>query len=444
MTELSRAVNDLVAAATHGVEPRALKSTVEKMLDAFDASAAPGRDAAIRSIGRALGKVDGRGAQILALALGALVESGASPEVAWPAVGKGLSDLLDQATAFASAAVKHARDEHVDTAIESSGAAVAKKMPREGEAWKALPSRCLAAVACLTRSKQIRKRAGKDETLVEAAWPLSDVVSEVGYLLQALRIVDDETFVVLAPGAHRGWRVTVDAMASNAELYVLLADALVGEGKPGPKTKAPARLPGKRPDPRAVAAIREGAHPPKGASSVKVPFHLVAWTAVEEGGLPPTTPHETDHWIRMEGIPADIPLGAGKERVVLLQDAPYPEPIPVAPSFESLRPEVRIERELSASEVDRAMLTLGKAAAKARPTTAEAPTNAKTKAPTKAKTKAPTKAKTKAPPKAKTKAPTKAKTKAPTKAKAKAPTKAKTKAPTKAKAKAPTKAKAKA
>ena len=306
--------------------------------------------------------------RFLSLALGALVESGASPELAWPAVGKDLAGLLDQATAFASAAVKHAKDEHVDTAIESSGAAVAKKKPREGEAWKALPSRCLAAVACLTRSKKLRKRAGKDETLLEAAWPLSDVVSEVGYLLQALRIVDDETFLVLAPDARRGWRVTVDAMPSNAELYILLADALLGDGKPGSKARGPARLPGKRPDPKAVAAIHEGAHPPKSASSVKLPFHLVAWTAVEEGGsLPPADPHETDHWIWMEGIPADIPPGAGKERVVLLQDAPYPRSIPVAPSFDSLRPEVRIAGELSADEVDRAMLTLGKAAAKARP-----------------------------------------------------------------------------
>lgn len=379
MTELARTVKDLIGAATQGVEPRALKSTVEKMLDAFDASAAPERDAAVRAIGRALGKVDGRGAQILALALGALIEGGASPEIAWPAVGAGLADLLDRATAFASAAVEHARDEHLDTAIASSGAAVAKKMPREGEAWKALPSRCLAAVVCLTRSKKLRKRARKDVALMEAAWPLSDAVSEVGSLFQALRIVDDETFVVLAPSAHRGWRFTVDAMASNAELYVLLADALVGDGKSGAKTKALARLPGKRPDPRAVAAIREGAHPQRGASSVKVPFRLLA-SAVEGGGPSATTEHEDDPWIRMEGIPADIPLGAGNKRVVFLQDAPYPEAIPVAPSFDSLRPEVRIERELSASEVDRALRTLGKTVAKAHPAKTKTKSRATTRA----------------------------------------------------------------
>jgi hypothetical protein len=346
MVDLSKAVDDLVAAASREVPQRALRSTVEKVLDSFDEAAEDARTAALRSIGRAIGKVDGRGAQILSLALGALVEGGASPEHAWPAIGNNLTSLLDHATDFAAAAVEQSQDENVDTAIESAGAVVAKKKPREAEAWKALPSRCLAAVACLTRSKELRARVRKDHALHEAAWPLSDVVSEVGYLLQALRIVDDETLLVLAPDAGRGWRVTVDAMPSNA-------------------------------DAKAVAAIREGAHPAKGPASVKVPFHLVAWPAVErDGSLPPADSHETEHWIWMEGIPDDIPVGAGKQRVVLLQDAPDSRPIPVAPSFESLRPDVRVTEELSSAEVERTMLTLGKAAAKTRPANAQPATTA--------------------------------------------------------------------
>ena len=360
MVDLARAVDDLVAAATSQADPRALKGTVEKVLDAFEKAPDAVRNRGLRTIGRALGKVDGRGAQILCLALGALVEGGASPELAWPAVADDLQGLLDRATAFAGAAVKQSKDRHVDTAIESVGAAVAKKMPLEADAWNALPSRCLTAVACLARSKKLRARTRKDVALQEAAWPLSDAVSEVGHLLQALRILDDETLLVLAPDARRGWRVKIDAMPSNAELYILLADALVGDPKKG-------RLAGKRPDPRAVAAIREGAHPPKAASSVVVPFHLVAWTAVEaDGSLPPANADETDHFVWMEGIPADIPL-SNKTRVVLLQAPPYARPVPVAPSFESLRPELRIVAELSPVEVERAMSNLAKAAAKVRP-----------------------------------------------------------------------------
>ncbi len=387
MSDLPQAVDGLVGAATSQVDPRTLKGIVEKVLDGFEGAPPAEQNAALKKIGRALGKVDGRGAQILSLALGALVEGGASPELAWPAIAEGLTTLLERATAFAGAVVKHSKEPHVDAAVERSGAAVAKKRPQEAEAWKATPSRCLAAVACVTKSKKIRSRVRKDVALQEACWPLSDAVSEVGFLLQALRIVDDETFLVLAPDAGRGWRVAVDTMPSNAELYVLLADLLVGDPKKG-------RLPGKRPDPKAVAAIREGSAPPKRASSVVVPFHLVAWTALEpDGSLPPADSHAADHWISVEGIPADIPRGPGKETVVLVQDAPYEEPIPVAPSFESLRPSVQLVKELSADEVRRTCVKLAKAAAKASPashrhSTEPARPSAKKKAPASKKAKA--------------------------------------------------------
>ncbi|MBX3215920.1 MAG: hypothetical protein KF850_28025 [Labilithrix sp.] len=367
MMELPRAVDDLVAAAARAVEPRALKSVVERVLDAFDQAPEAERNAALRSIGGALGKLDGRGAQILSLALGALVESGASPELAWPAVGDDLADLLDRATAFARAAVAHAKDEDVESAIESAGAAVAKKRPRDGEAWKALPSRCLAAVACLTRSRTLRNRARKNPTLETAAWPLSDVISEVGYLLQALRIVDDETLVVLLPDAARGWRVTLDAMPSNAELYILLADALLAP-KAGGNDRKVERLLGARPDPKAVAAIREGTLPPKRVASSKVPFQLVSWTALAaDGSLPRSDASLTDHWIWMEGLPADIPVGPEDERVVLVQAAPKARALPIAPSFESLRPDVQISGELPGDDVASLLRHLGRAAARLRP-----------------------------------------------------------------------------
>jgi hypothetical protein len=385
MVDLPRAVQALVDAATSEVEPRALRGIVEKVLDAFEEESSEGtRDAALRSIGRALPKVDGRGAQILSLALGALVEGGASPELAWPAVSQDLRGLLGRATAFATALVKESKKEHVEEAIAASGAVVAKKKPREAEAWKALPSRSLAAVACLTRSKKIRLKAGKDASLLEAAWPLSDVVSEVGYLLQALRILDDTVLLVLAPGAGRGWRVRIDAMPSNAELYILLGDALIGDPKKG-------RLPGKRPDPKAVLAIKEGSPPKKSASSVTLPFHLVAWTALnEDGSLSPANADETDHWVWMEGVPADIPA-FGKERIVLLQEPPYARPTPVAPSFEALRPELRIVAELAAADVERTLLKLGKAAAKLRPAKAKTRTETKKKTAAKAAPKKKTK-----------------------------------------------------
>jgi hypothetical protein len=331
MVDVARAASDLVAAATREVDPRTLKSVVEKFLDAFASASETKQAGTLRALGTALQKAEGRGAQVLCLALGALVEGGASPELAWPAVAKDLGTLLDRATLFASAAVSAAKEPDVAKALDKAGARVAKERPLEADAWKAVPSRCLAAVACLTRSRKLRAKMRKDDRLLESAWPLSDVVPEVGDLLQALRIVDDETLVVLAPELGRGWRVAIDAMPSNAELYILLADAL--------------DVAGKRPDPKLIATLREGKHP-KRASTVKIPFHLVPWTAVAD-----------DDWIRMEGIPADIPP-FGKERVVILRKPAYGSPIPVMPSFESFGPKLRVVGKLSARDVEQTMKKL--------------------------------------------------------------------------------------
>lgn len=358
MTGLSRNVEGLVQAAQTEIEPRALRKHVEAVLDGFGAASAGEQKAALRSLGRGLAATETRGAQVLALALGALVEGGAAPELVWPAARAGLDGILDRATSFAEAAIKRAKTPDVETAIADSGEAVAQKSPASAHAWNAAPARCLTAIACLTRSKAIRARARKDEVLVAACWPLSDVVSEIGLLLQAIRIVDDETWLVLAPDLGRGFRVTVDSVASNAELYVLLADALVGDPRVG-------RIPGKRPDARAVEAIRKGEPPKKAGATATVPFHLVGWPAIETNGtLAPADPDHAEHWAWIEGIPADIPF-AGKERVVLLQAPAYDRPVPIAPSFESLRPSVKLKSELGPAEVKRALLTLARAKAAA-------------------------------------------------------------------------------
>ena len=353
MVDLARSVQELVRAATSQAEPRELRGNVEVVLDGFAAAKAPARASAVKAIGKAIGKGDGRGGQVLCLALGALVEGGAPPELAWPAVTNGLADLLERAAAFATAAMRHSKKKTVEPAIKASGAIVGKKSPRDAEAWNATPARCLAAIACLTRSKKVRAKAGKDAALLAAAWLLSDVMPEAGDLLQALRILDDAPLLVLAPSTSRGWRVRIDEVASNAELYVLLADALVG----GPRDK---RLPGKRPDARSVRAIREGV-PPKKESTYATPFHLLAWSAVDGDGAIVSAPD--GHIVSSAGLPADIPELDG-ERVVLVHESLGEELIPIEPAFDGLHPEVTIDEELSAAAVVRALVTLARASAK--------------------------------------------------------------------------------
>lgn len=393
MADLSRAVDDLVKAAATEPDPRKLRPIVEKVLDAFDKAPKDARDNALKAIGKALSKAEGHGAQILCLALGALVEAGASPELAWPAVGRDLPALFESATVFATAVLREAKSNDIEEALDSHGAVVAKKKPREAAAWRALPARCLAGVACLTRSSALRAKIGSDESFLGAAWPLSDVISEVGDLLQAARIVDGEKLLVLAPSLGRGWRGVMNAIPSNLELYVLLADALAGDPKKG---RISFGAKDARPNAKVVSIVRDGVTPKKPPVFVP-PFVMVAGTAVDgDGTLPDIDPLESEDVIPIEGVPGDIPQ-LGDERIVLLQEATeaFASPVHVVPTFETLRPTLTIEGELTPVDVTRMMVKLASAAAATKASSEEEAPKAKAKAKPKAKAKAKAKPKTK-------------------------------------------------
>jgi hypothetical protein len=337
MADLAQSVDDLLRAAVRGAEPKAMRRLVETVLAAFEDAEAPAREKAVRSMGRALGKAHGRSADVLALALGALVESGARPDTAWKAIAPGLAELFANASSFATRAMKHAKSEDVEGAIQASGAAIAKKYPAEAEAWNAVPARALAGLACLTRSAALRKKAGA--TLLAAAWPLAEVMEPAFDFVRALRVLDDKTLLVLAPEQARGWKMIADGITTNAELFVLVADALAG----GPKDR---RLPGKRPPARAVKALHEAR---SGAVEVDLPFHFLSSMAIgSDGGLlPDAEPLDPD------GAPADLP-----SNVLVL--APGGGRLVAETPFATVKPSVRVADELSPSDVVRALLAIAR------------------------------------------------------------------------------------
>ncbi len=356
MTDLASAVDKLVETAMSGAKGKALQKAVGGVVDAFDASDPKAARAALKKLDASIEGAEGHASQVLQLTIGALVEAGAPADAAWPSISRELEAALDGATRFALACAQAAKTQHVETALEKAGAKIAKKMPDEAAAWQALPSRCLAAVACVTRSAKVRAAARK-QALLEVAFPLEDAVDEVGFLTQALRVLDDEPLLVLHPDLGRGYRVRVSEIGWNAELFVLLSDALIGDPKKG-------GLPGVRFDRRAVAALSGDAEPPKGTALV-APFNFVAWTGLSpDGSLPPAAEIE-EHWIWLEGVPADIPEHGG-ERVVLLQDPPYARMLPTERTFEALRPKVKVVEKLPAATVKKLLVKLGKAAQKAK------------------------------------------------------------------------------
>lgn len=335
MPDLRTAVSDLVEIATKGDDDRALRSAVGKALRAFDPEDKASTKSALRVLDKASSTANGRTLQVLLLALGALVEAGASPELAWSIASRHLHDAMQGATRFARACIRAAGTEEVDVAIETSGADVAAKKPKDADAFRTLPARCLASVACLTRSRRLRARVADREALAEAAYPLEDIVDEAGFLRQVLLILDDGEFTVIHPEAQRGFRVITRDVTTNFELALLLADALVGDAAKG-------LIPARRPAARAVAVAKGETKAPKTAPQVTLPFDLHTLDGRASHG---------DHGLALDDIPAEIPVISG-ERVIVLRASHHLHEADVEAPFGGLEPRLRVVRALKPAEVE--------------------------------------------------------------------------------------------
>jgi hypothetical protein len=302
--DLSTAVGRLVEVATGDGDDRALRTAVNAVVKAFDPADAKAAKSAITKIGDGARTADGRAAQVLQLTLGALVEAGASPELAWPIVSAGLAELLGAATRFADACLERAKNESGDEGFAMAAMEVASRRPREAAAWREAPSRSLAAVACLTRSLDLRTAARAEKKLLTAAEPLADAIDEVGLLLEALRVLDGDTIRVTEEESGKTFRVVAHEVATNAELLVLLADALA----------EPLGTP--RPDAKAVAAVT-------GGNAKKTKLAIAYADEV------------------IDGIPADLPAKNG-ERLVTIQILDKPATLDVQTAFPALSPRVEL------------------------------------------------------------------------------------------------------
>lgn len=360
MSDLGLAVKHLVELATKGSkkEQRGLGDAVRAVLTAWKPKDTAGVKAAMRAIGKGvIAAEEGRGKQILLLALGAVVESGAPPELAWPAISHDLRDILDRATKYTQQCLDACDEFHIPDAVRDAGPEISKKNPKGAEAWEALASRCLSAVACLSRSSQLRKKEQASGAIIEATKGLYELVEEVTFLSQIIRLIDDVPLLVIHPESRRGFRLAMNDCATNVEMYVLAMDAIVGDPAKG-------FIKGPRPGARALKVLHDPDHAPEKTPEVKVPWHTVAWIGLgPDGALPASVPDEHQNWVWLEGVPAEIPLFEG-ERVVLFTKPLMARTVEVEPAFEALYPRMKLKSKVSAPEVDRLLAKMGKAAVK--------------------------------------------------------------------------------
>jgi hypothetical protein len=262
-----------------------------------------------------------------------------------------------RATAYVQQCLDACDEFHIYDAVRAVGPEISKKNPKGAQAWEALGSRCLAAVACLSRSSKLRKKEQASGAIVEATRGLDELVEEVTFLAQIIKVIDDVPLLVIHPESRRGFRLVMNDCATNLEMYVLLMDAIVGDPDKG-------FLKGPRPDARSVRMLKDPDHAPKTTPTVKVPWHTVAWTGLgADGALPATVPDQPENWVWLEGVPSDIPLFEG-ERVILFQKPLMARTMEVEPAFEALYPRMKLKSKVSGPEVDRLLARMGKVAAK--------------------------------------------------------------------------------
>jgi hypothetical protein len=363
MSDVVQAVKHLVDKATTGGKDWELREAIEGVMQAFRPRDAARTKAALAALGKGLTGSQGRAAQVLLLALGALVEAGAPPELAWPPIEHKLAPMIVAAGKFVQECIDRTDLLQLEEAVKLEGEGVKKDFPRDHAAWEVVRSKCMAANACLTRSPKLRAKVARSRSLLDAlerADMLENGVDEVQAFSRILRILHDEPLLVIHPEARKGWRFVMRDLSTNVDLYVLLLAHIVGDPQKG-------LLKAKRPSAKAIATITNPDKAPKGDILLDVPFHTVSWMGLHaDATLPdPTTSRETERWVWLEGVPAEIPPFGG-ERVILLQGPVMKREVEVEVPYDALFPSLKLKRKVAAAEVDRLLAKMAKAASKLR------------------------------------------------------------------------------
>lgn len=238
---------------------------------------------------------------IIAQTCGRLLILGADPYLAIEPLLDCLAEALVPARRFAQPALGE------ESAHDPGDHAILNRQPEDEEALLAVQSMCRAVCAALSRSPQLRRIARAHETLVArlAIPEFTAILPAVELTARALNVLDGEEVLVLHPELQRGYRVGITGITHVWQLHTLLAAALIGDESAG-------SLPGTPPDPRAVAAARDGLV--NEAVPTSVSWTLWSWESLQPDGA---LPQRLLGSIRESQPPASIPTFEGT-RILLL------------------------------------------------------------------------------------------------------------------------------
>jgi hypothetical protein len=279
-------------------------------------------------------------AAYIAIASGALVERGADPTIAADAILERLELVAEGALDFYNACLQ--ADAFIEDAdSENIMKTIAAEMPLSAFQWSVLERVYVAPIALLSRSKALRQQVKTRRRLVELIAAMSRDNVGAGWLEKMFAVLDDEALLVLHPEQGKGYRITIEGIASNFDLHTLLSAALIGDPAEG-------WLEGNAPDPDVVEALQGEA--PASPMHTTGSFNLVNYTGLQDDGTVSQDMDSRAHWIWNEGIPADITPFEGL-RVILLTPPPYVRTWNVGRTFGGMIGRLYVQQVLSADEV---------------------------------------------------------------------------------------------
>ncbi|SHH10436.1 hypothetical protein [Massilia sp. CF038] len=351
----------------------------------------------------------------VAITCGSLVERGGDPEIAGPSllekltvVNEAVLDFYHRCRARAEwdkELIEELRPAAIENADEDIGpdgltpaAIIEDHVNNEG--WQGLAQRfgpelfeiCptsvlghmadeyfrLGLIAHLSRSKKLRRAAREQSGLLEQTRTVDKASgTERSFLITMLRVLDDEQLLILHVEQKKGFVIRISGIADNFQLHTLLAGAIIGSPSKGMVT-------GEAPSSLAVAQCKDTAVGEAGGEHVTGPFNLWNWGGIQADGRLPAGQAGMRHWIWGEGSPADI-LPFEDRRMVLVGPPPFGRSWVAGRTFCGMAGEMKVERQLSDSEVAHWVTRIAQAAHPAQssagsqrtPFTSEAASNAK-------------------------------------------------------------------
>jgi hypothetical protein len=298
---------------------------------------------------------------LVALLVGSLVESGASPRLPFAPLASRMKSVTSATLVMARAIARGLPNdgEENDEAFNAAFLAAQARQPEEAELALAFSNIALATIALLSRSPENRAVARRDCEHLDRARELANERMAPGnakFLSKMLHVLDGESLLVLHPASVRGFDVAITGIADNFQLHTLLAAALIPLGLPG------------KPPAQAIVSCARGEGPQCLTMGSDGVFNLHHWTALGgDGKLPEGQDARTSaHWIWNEGVPADIRLFEGR-RIVLLAPPPYERHWNTNRLFDAMPASAAVARTLEAHEVAGWIEKLSKAPRPAMP-----------------------------------------------------------------------------